>query len=150
MAPLPHENLMTSIPGIFSAGNVAVVFDLVDYVSLAGERAARGALAYIKDNQGKESDATRISMRYIPVEKNGNISLCVPQRISSLTDTTDTCFYVRVNKPQDNVVVSCYDVNTGVEYAKQRLTAVAPATMLAVKATLPADAQPCLSVHEVR
>lgn len=148
--PLLDENLMTSIPGIFSAGNVAVVFDLVDYVSLAGERAARGALAYIKDNQGKESDATRISMRYIPVEKNGNISLCVPQRISSLTDTTDTCFYVRVNKPQDNVVVSCYDVNTGVEYAKQRLTAVAPATMLAVKATLPADAQPCLSVHEVR
>lgn len=145
--PLLDENLMTSIPGIFSAGNVAVVFDLVDYVSLAGERAAQGALAYLKKSHGNFAQRTT---SYIPVEKNGNISLCVPQRISSLTDDTNTCFYLRVNKPQENVILSCYDVATGTEYARQRLTAVAPATMLAMEATLPAGAQPCLSVSEVR
>ena len=31
--PLVDDGMMTSVPGIFAAGNVAAVFDLVDYVS---------------------------------------------------------------------------------------------------------------------
>lgn len=43
--PVLDENFMTDIPGIFAAGNVSVVYDLVDYVSQSGEIAARGVTA---------------------------------------------------------------------------------------------------------
>jgi NADPH-dependent 2,4-dienoyl-CoA reductase/sulfur reductase-like enzyme/CxxC motif-containing protein len=37
----------TSVPGIFACGNVAAVFDLVDYVSQSAEIAAENAVAYL-------------------------------------------------------------------------------------------------------
>lgn len=41
--PVLDGHFMTSVPGIFAAGNVAVVFDLVDYVSQSGKnRGGRG------------------------------------------------------------------------------------------------------------
>ena len=39
--PVVDQNMMTSIPGIFAAGNVSAVFDLVDYVSKTGESCCR-------------------------------------------------------------------------------------------------------------
>ena len=42
------ENLQTSIPGVFSAGNVLHVHDLVDFVSLEAEELARHAAEYIQ------------------------------------------------------------------------------------------------------
>ena len=42
------ENLQTSIPGVFSAGNVLHVHDLVDFVSLEAEALARHAAEYIQ------------------------------------------------------------------------------------------------------
>ena len=49
--PLLNNEMMTKIPGIFAAGNVSTVFDLVDYVSITGEIAARGALNYIRSSK---------------------------------------------------------------------------------------------------
>ena len=49
--PVVNDEMMTSIPGIFAAGNVAAVFDLVDYVSETGEIAARGAARYVKEGE---------------------------------------------------------------------------------------------------
>lgn len=47
--PVVNQEMMTSVPGIFAAGNAVTVFDLVDYVSLTGEIAARGAARFIKE-----------------------------------------------------------------------------------------------------
>ena len=44
--PIVDSHMMTSIPGFFAAGNVAFVYDLVDYVSKAGETAGRNAAGY--------------------------------------------------------------------------------------------------------
>ncbi len=44
--PLVNERMETSIPGIFAAGNVVAIYDLVDYVSKAGMTAGREAAAY--------------------------------------------------------------------------------------------------------
>lgn len=49
--PLVDNNLMTQVDGIFAAGNVTSVFDLVDYVSASGETAARGAANYIREEK---------------------------------------------------------------------------------------------------
>ncbi len=45
--PLVNESLETSIPGVFAAGNVLHVHDLVDYVSEEAHLAGESAAAYI-------------------------------------------------------------------------------------------------------
>ena len=42
------ENLQTNVPGVFSAGNVLHVHDLVDFVSMESEALARHAAAYVE------------------------------------------------------------------------------------------------------
>ena len=45
--PVLDNAFSTSVPGIFACGNVAAVFDLVDYVSQSAEIAAENAVAYL-------------------------------------------------------------------------------------------------------
>ena len=44
--PVVDEGMGTSLPGFFAAGNVVHVYDLVDWVTLAGEIAGRSAAEY--------------------------------------------------------------------------------------------------------
>ena len=49
------ENYQTSVEGIFAAGNVLQVHDLVDFVSLEAERLADHVCEYINDGKLAES-----------------------------------------------------------------------------------------------
>ena len=54
------EDLQTSVPGIFSCGNVLHVHDLVDFVSEEGEEAGRNAAAYLHlPSQEKSTDSAK-------------------------------------------------------------------------------------------
>ena len=55
--PLVNESLETSIPGVFAAGNVLHVHDLVDYVSEEAGAAGAQAAAYLQ-NGGQDVPAT--------------------------------------------------------------------------------------------
>lgn len=44
--PIVDSSMATNVPGIFAAGNVTAIYDLVDFVSKAGEVAGRGAARY--------------------------------------------------------------------------------------------------------
>ena len=55
--PLVNESLETSVPGIFAAGNVLHVHDLVDYVSEEAARAGRCAAAWLKRRASGSGDA---------------------------------------------------------------------------------------------
>lgn len=68
------ENLETSVPGIFSCGNVLHVHDLVDYVSEEAEEAGKNACAFIR-GELKESG------NVIPVVSGFGVSGAVPQKI---------------------------------------------------------------------
>ena len=93
--PVVNDEMMTSIPGIFAAGNVAAVFDLVDYVSLTGEIAARGAARYVKETfSGAES---------VPVAAGENIAFVFPQRIRKDTQNEEIHLFMRVKKPDEDV-----------------------------------------------
>ncbi|MBQ1312699.1 MAG: pyridine nucleotide-disulfide oxidoreductase, partial [Blautia sp.] len=75
-----NESLETSVPGVFAAGNVLHVHDLVDYVSeeahLAGERAAK----YIKDC-GDAMCLQKEEEYQIPVTFSGGVRYTVPSSI---------------------------------------------------------------------
>lgn len=70
------DRLQTSVPGIFSCGNVLHVHDLVDHVSEEAAMAGRGAAAYI------QGELTRESSREIRPDEG--VSGIVPQRISGM------------------------------------------------------------------
>ena len=95
--PVIDNRFMTSVPGIFAAGNGSVVFDLVDYVSESGVIAAQGAVDYIHGRIDMEE-------KYSEVIPGENINFVVPQRIRS---TGETKFYMRVKKSLQKVELCC-------------------------------------------
>jgi NADPH-dependent 2,4-dienoyl-CoA reductase/sulfur reductase-like enzyme len=88
--PVLDSAFMTSVPGIFAAGNVAAVFDLVDYVSLSAEIAARGAVAFLRDGQTVPPSEA--------VSAGENVNFVVPQRVRSGQEKRT--FFLRVRQPE--------------------------------------------------
>ena len=87
--PVVNDLLQTTNPAIFAAGNVVIVYDLVDNVSdeglIAGASAAKFAAGKIP------ADAKRI-----PVRGGENVRLFSPQFVTGETDTT---IFMRVTHP---------------------------------------------------
>jgi NADPH-dependent 2,4-dienoyl-CoA reductase/sulfur reductase-like enzyme len=72
--PVVDENMATSIPGIYAAGNVVTIYDLVDYVSKAGFIAGKNASLYAA---GKIKPA-----QYIEIKLGDGVRSIMPQKIS--------------------------------------------------------------------
>ena len=73
--PAVNESLETSIPGVFAAGNVLHVHDLVDYVSEEAGAAGAHAAAYIQQGEaGKDAPA-------LPVKCAGGVRYTVPSTV---------------------------------------------------------------------
>ena len=75
---------MTSVPGIFSCGNVLHVHDLVDFVAQQSETCACHVLRYLKN--------TSVSGENIPVCAGKDLAYTVPQ---SCRRGEEICFYMR-------------------------------------------------------
>lgn len=73
--PVVNESLQTSIPGVFAAGNVLHVHDLVDYVSEEAKAAGKNAAAYVR-GELKEDESGEI-----PVKFEGGPRYTVPETI---------------------------------------------------------------------
>lgn len=88
--PIVNESLETSIPGVFAAGNVLHVHDLVDYVSEEAAAAGKNAAAYAA-NEGMEA-----KRHEIPLAVEGGPRYTVPSVIdpSRMTDTLTVRFRV--------------------------------------------------------
>jgi len=75
------ERLMTSVPGIFSCGNVLHVHDLVDFVSEEAKKAGANAYRYIQGQLLEDG-------RKVPVEMGFGVSGIVPQFVSETAEGT--------------------------------------------------------------
>lgn len=81
--PYVDNHMMTNLEGIFAAGNVVNVFDLVDYVSDTGEIAAKGAYNYINKGDKSSKEIEIIAGENVgflipntyKIEENGSLSL---------------------------------------------------------------------------
>ncbi|MDO5734390.1 MAG: FAD-dependent oxidoreductase [Eubacteriales bacterium] len=122
--PTIDESYMTSLPGVFAAGNVCAVFDLVDYVSKTAEYAARGAAAYLKGQLDMNSE-------YVPVEAGDNVFYVIPQRVRKEAKNFTLPLYMRVTRPMEKASLM---VNRGeAQLSKKRKNFVAPPEMLEVE-----------------
>lgn len=81
------ENFQTNVDGIFAAGNVLHVHDLVDFVSMEAEKLADSAARYLE--QGS------LPFCGIAVETDRNVNHTIPQNISGTEDVTIS---LRVNR----------------------------------------------------
>ena len=73
------ETLETSVPGIFAAGNVLHVHDLVDFVSEESELAGKSAANYVKN-------AKQAAAAHRQVVMGNGVNAIVPQQISFAPD----------------------------------------------------------------
>ena len=91
--PIVDDRFMTSVPGIFAAGNVVHVYDLVDWVTEAGFVAGRGAALY-----AQRSAEEKVSK--IPLKAGEAIRYVVPQFINPDSLRTETIrLQMRVSAP---------------------------------------------------
>lgn len=116
MGAVVDENLQTSVPGIFAAGNVLHVHDLVDFVSLEAEQMANAVAGYL---DGQLPECT------IPVETDGSIGYTVPQRISGGRDVT---LSFRPRRPMENCRFEVWQ--DGVKIASKKVPKALPAIMV--------------------
>lgn len=72
------EYYQANVPGIFAAGNVLHVHDLVDFVSKEAEAMAKGAAEYIKNGS--------LPACTLEVKPSNDIGHLIPQRVSGKND----------------------------------------------------------------
>ena len=115
------DRLMTNVDGVFAAGNVLHVHDLVDYVTEESELAAKNAADYIKDKfQKSQKDP-------IYLKAGDGISYTLPQYINPDTMQDEAIIRFRVNNVYKNRILKMFV--DGKEVAKKRKLVYAPGEM---------------------
>ena len=112
---LVDEFYQTTVEGIFAAGNVLHVHDLVDFVSLEAEGLANALCRYLRE--GLPEAGT-------PVASHGLIGYTVPQRISGREDVV---FYFRPKRPLSQCTVQL--LQGGRVLTQRRFAKLLPARM---------------------
>ena len=100
--PVVNESLETSIPGVFAAGNVLHVHDLVDYVSEEAAAAGRNAAAYVRGDL--QEDRTH----EIPLEFTGGPRYTVPATLDPAKMSDSVTIRFRVGSVMKNRYVDLY------------------------------------------
>jgi NADPH-dependent 2,4-dienoyl-CoA reductase/sulfur reductase-like enzyme len=96
--PIVDERMETNSSGIFSAGNVVCIHDLVDYVSIAGEIAGKNAALFASGKFKEEKHK-------INLVAGNNIHNIIPQKINyNLIKDAAFMLHIRVNKPFEKKV----------------------------------------------
>ncbi len=123
--PTVNESLETSIPGVFAAGNVLHVHDLVDFVSEEAAAAGRSAAAYVADGctDGARND--------IAVAVEGGPRYTVPCTIDPAKVGDELVVRFRVGGVMKNRFVNVYLDGDRVIHRKRPI--MAPGEMEEVK-----------------
>lgn len=113
------ENYQTNVAGVFAAGNVLHVHDLVDFVSLEAENLAGAVAEYLRNDSLPKCD--------IKVVPNPEIGYTVPQFVSGRKDVQ---LSLRVKRPFKDCIIEAVQENTVVGAIKLRKAV--PAEMVRV------------------
>jgi hypothetical protein len=96
--PFVDESMQTNVPGIFGAGNVVHIYDLVDWVTEAGFLAGRSAAKYALAERKRAA-------RQVKLQAGDNVRYIVPHVMDkeSLAEA-DQQLQMRVIKPIEGKV----------------------------------------------
>jgi NADPH-dependent 2,4-dienoyl-CoA reductase/sulfur reductase-like enzyme len=96
--PFVDDTFETNVPGIFAAGNVVHVYDLVDWVSEAGRQAGISAAKFATRMRRKETGL-------VPLRAGENVRYVVPHQVNkeTLADAS-VRLQLRVKTPIENPV----------------------------------------------
>ena len=111
------EHCQTGVPGVFAAGNVLHVHDLVDFVSLEAEALADSAAEYLLAGSLPECP--------LEVRAGENVGHVIPQRMSGKRDFT---LSLRVRQPLSDVSVVVSQ--NGREVLRRKMRKALPAEMI--------------------
>jgi NADPH-dependent 2,4-dienoyl-CoA reductase/sulfur reductase-like enzyme len=111
--PLVNERMETNLPGIFAAGNCVHVNDLVDNVTLEGEKAGQNAAEH-----ASEKAAPKMGIKLVAGD---NVRYVIPQMITGEREVT---IRLRVKEPEKGVIFKVGDIMT------KTLKVVKPSEML--------------------
>lgn len=117
------ENHQTTVPGIFAAGNVLQVHDLVDFVSMEAESLADSVSNYLENGELPECS--------IDVVTDGNVTHTIPQKISGEADFK---LSMRVRKPVKSCTIRLSQNGKTVLEKKMKKAIPAEMVQLPVKA----------------
>ena len=136
-----NESLETSIPGVFSCGNVLHVHDLVDYVSEEAAQAGKHASEYIAQSASEHSVGN--DNEFIQVTAEGGIRYTVPQilRPEHMSDLTTVRFRVGAIYKDVDVVAYADDREIG-RYHKRVMAPGEMEQVILKKADLLSDGVP--------
>lgn len=123
--PFVDDNMATSVEGIFAAGNVVTIYDLVDYVSMAGAKAGKSAAEYIKSGA--------IARDYIRLTPGENIRSVVPALIDKNSRET-SLIELRVSREFASKMKIDFSGDSGVSASFAQKYA-RPAEMITLKVT---------------
>jgi NADPH-dependent 2,4-dienoyl-CoA reductase/sulfur reductase-like enzyme len=127
--PVVDENMATNVPGIFAAGNVVTIYDLVDFVSQAGFAAGKNAAEYVNHKKAAESGKSyRLKTGY-------NVRSLVPQIIRTAKDNEKISINFRVSQPIDRAVCVELKDSSGKTIKSFNKRYARPAEMLSVDIT---------------
>lgn len=121
------ERMQTNVPGIFGAGNIVTIHDLVDYVTKAGYIAGKSASSYVKEGQ----DTTQ-ALKKIRLLKDAHVHSVVPHFISVDEKVGGkTMIQLRVNRVFDTkIVIELIDATTYDVLATYKENYARPAEMI--------------------
>ncbi|MCG6877726.1 MAG: FAD-dependent oxidoreductase [Deltaproteobacteria bacterium] len=115
------DTFMTSVPGVFSCGNVLHVHDLVDHVSEEASMAGEFACKYLAGGSSRDAGP-------IDIEPNDGVRYVLPQQASGKSDFT---LSLRVTEPSRNRAVWVRDGDRKV--VRKKMVRLHPAEMVRVK-----------------
>ncbi len=78
--PIVDDQFQTNVPGIFAAGNVVHVYDLADWVTIAGIKAGENAANYANARSAGQTPVQ--DMPDIEIQPGQNVRYVVPQKIA--------------------------------------------------------------------
>lgn len=119
------ENYQTEVPGIFAAGNVLHVHDLVDFVSMEAEALAKSAAEYVKNGS--------LAKCGLAVNAGNDIGHVIPQ---SFSGTKDFTLSLRVRRPLQNVTIVVRQGENVLLRKKMRKALPAEMIQLPIKSSL--------------
>jgi pyruvate/2-oxoglutarate dehydrogenase complex dihydrolipoamide dehydrogenase (E3) component len=132
------QALMTSVPGIFSCGNVLHIHDVADWASYEGFAAGGSAARY--------AAGERTAGGTVRITAGPNVKYALPQLLTVGTSGAEWSF--RTTRPLRNVQVIVKGKATGKVYARKTFGRLLPSELQKIKVRPAVDEDLEVSCHE--